>query len=516
MHTLILVLCFGLIYQVATPHIEALQGFRNFHFFSDLILKEPSKEAPAENKISEEDILAQIDAAASEDSSRRAGKQALKKPVIPVKKTVSKSQKTVQQPAKKAVPEAKSKTTASAKAKFKSPAFQSPNLQQFYAALDALKTGKKKQVRIAFFGDSMIEGDLIVSTVRSLFQQKFGGSGVGFVPMISNVAGFRGTIRHKFSDNWQHDNYIFNRKTTPYAFGISCDVSYATPAETYDDLWVRFEGVHRKRLDSLKNIKLYYGQSQAKRRDYSMMAVLDKRDSVQFKLDGQKAVNQLTVSEKAVKRVDLHVKADKDLPFYGVSVESDKGVIVDDLSLRGSSGTHLRHLKGDVLTAFNQYLDYDLVIMQYGANVVDTTNLNYGWYGVNLYKTIRFMQEEFKAPCLIVSMADKARKIDGELKTDPAVHGVITAQMGAAKKANATFFNLFNAMGGEGSMIQWVDDPKPKANKDYTHFNFRGANKVGHLLYDFLLDGWKVRQEEIRARAKKRVEVKTIQTKNIR
>ena len=38
-------------------------------------------------------------------------------------------------------------------------------------------------------------------------------------------------------------------------------------------------------------------------------------------------------------------------------------------------------------------------------------------------------------------------------------------------------------MGGSGSMTKWVEEEPVLANKDYTHFNFRGSKKVSDLLY---------------------------------
>src|SRR5688500_9267939 len=69
--------------------------------------------------------------------------------------------------------------------------------------LDALYQTKKsdKKLRIAFYGDSFIEGDVFCGSFRDTLQSVFGGRGVGFVPITSAVTGFRNTIRHRF-ENW--------------------------------------------------------------------------------------------------------------------------------------------------------------------------------------------------------------------------------------------------------------------------------------------------------------------------
>ena len=45
-------------------------------------------------------------------------------------------------------------------------------------------------------------------------------------------------------------------------------------------------------------------------------------------------------------------------------------------------------------------------------------------------------------------------------------------------------------MGGDGSMVKWVEEEPAKANKDYTHFNHRGAKKIAELLYGQLNKGY--------------------------
>ena len=68
--------------------------------------------------------------------------------------------------------------------------------------LSALDSSQNKNVRIAWFGDSYVEGDILLDPLRDTLQAIFGGSGVGFVPIASEVAGFRQTIIHSF-DNWK-------------------------------------------------------------------------------------------------------------------------------------------------------------------------------------------------------------------------------------------------------------------------------------------------------------------------
>lgn len=45
-------------------------------------------------------------------------------------------------------------------------------------------------------------------------------------------------------------------------------------------------------------------------------------------------------------------------------------------------------------------------------------------------------------------------------------------------------------MGGNGSMVLWVEDVPARANKDYTHFNYTGSKEIAKLIYKEIYDGF--------------------------
>ena len=75
-----------------------------------------------------------------------------------------------------------------------------------------------------------------------------------------------------------------------------------------------------------------------------------------------------------------------------------------------------------------------------------------------------------------------------EMQTDKAVVPLANAQRKYAQDTRSGFINLYELMGGRGSMKQWVEANPPLAGKDYTHFNPRGAKKVAHLIYNKLME----------------------------
>jgi hypothetical protein len=170
---------------------------------------------------------------------------------------------------------------------------------------------------------------------------------------------------------------------------------------------------------------------------------------------------------------------------YGVSLEDTTGVIVDNFSIRGTAGTAFGKIASSVLKRFDQLMGYDLIILEYGLNVMEGEKTDYKWYGNAMVKTIQYLQDCFpNASFLLLSVSDRSMKKDGEYMTMPAVNSFVTSQRRACSDAGIVFWNLFRAMGGEGSMIEWANANPPKANKDYTHLTFVGGRWLAKKLFD--------------------------------
>jgi hypothetical protein len=94
------------------------------------------------------------------------------------------------------------------------------------------------------------------------------------------------------------------------------------------------------------------------------------------------------------------------------------------------------------------------------------------------------------AGLLVVGVGDRDyRTPEGELHTMPGIKNLIRYQQNMAADNAIAFWNLFEAMGGEGSIAKLVEAEPPKANLDYTHINFRGGRELAALLYDALQYG---------------------------
>ncbi len=383
-----------------------------------------------------------------------------------------------------------------------------------------------QHLRIAYFSDSIIEGDLITAPIRYALQQNYGGHGVGMVPITSIVSGFRQTIRHSFSRNWEsisftdtHKNHI-SLGITGYTF---IPRPYYTEAKTIDagaadslfladslffeaeqdtlvdddddgliryyvdeDPWVEYRTVDiAGGSDSFRRIRLFYSHAS----DSSFVRIFhDSNEPTQRRLIASHHLQILDISPASpTKKLRLEFPKDDPIHVYGVSFDDKKGAYVDNFPSRGYSGLYFQRIHSGLLKDFITALNYDLIILQYGGNITHPDNTDYSGYRSALIRTIRHIQSSaIDVPILIAGMHDRAVRIGTQFQSSPDLPLLISAQSEAAEETDAAFWNVYAAMGGRNSMLDFVNQNPPLAGRDYTHFTRRGADRIAELFLDFL------------------------------
>lgn len=351
----------------------------------------------------------------------------------------------------------------------------------FYRALDEIKT-KGRQVRIAVFGDSFIEADILTADLREMLQKRFGGCGVGFVTITSITSGYRPTVRHSFGGWSSHavtDSIYFDKKKQ----GISGH--YFVPRKgAYVQL--RGQKKYASLLDTCRRATIYFYN----KGDVSLTAVVNRSESLSRQYSANGRLQKMQVKGR-IGSIRWNVdRADSTL-FYGLAMDGDRGVAVDNFSLRGSSGLSLRSIPAQMLKEFNEQRPYDLIILQYGLNIATPRGKKYDGYKKGMLTAIEHMKECFpQAGFLLLSVGDRDYKTEtGELRTMPGVKNLVRYQQSIAAESGIAFWNMFEAMGGNGSMASLVHAKPSQANYDYTHINFRGGKYLAGLLYETLVYG---------------------------
>ncbi|MEZ4854205.1 hypothetical protein [Flavobacterium sp.] len=377
-------------------------------------------------------------------------------------------------------------------------------LTNFFSSLFQLETNKQGSVRIAYFSDSMTDGDMIVQDIRTLFQEKFGGNGVGFVNITSESAASRSSVWHTFSTNWTTQSYLKTKKPKQ-SFGINGHVFFAN--DTIPNSWVKYTASKMRYVTELPKPTLFYGKPTSKNtKIYSVVG----NDTLNYNLLGNQQLNTLQLTNNNLKSLKVYFDT-HNTPIYGFNFDDGKGVHIDNFSSRGNSGLPLSMFNAGLMQAFQKELDYKLIVLHYGTNILNYGSYNYSWYEKRMKKVISHLRMCFpNAEFLIISTADKATKYGLEMKTDSAVVPLLKAQRKYAMLSQSGFVNLYDKMGGEGSMVKWVEADTAKANKDYTHFNYRGSKMIGKLIFDQLDEAYKTYKKNNNSLSK----IKALNTKN--
>lgn len=357
-------------------------------------------------------------------------------------------------------------------------------MRPFYEALNRLSSGDEedRQVRIAVFGDSFIEADIFTADLREMLQKRFGGCGVGFVAITSATNGFRPTVRHTFGGWESHavtDSIGFDKKLQ----GISGH--YFIPRRgAFVEL--RGQKKYASLLDTCQRSTIFYLSKDS----LSLTASVNKGDAQLFSVLPS-AHLQTSEVEGNIGSVRWSAGEADSTRFYGVAMDGKQGIVLDNFSLRGSTGLSLRDIPQRMLKEFNRVRPYDLIVLEYGLNVATERGRNYDKYQKGLLTAIEHLKNCFpQAGVLLLSVGDRDYKDDeGELRTMPGVKNLVRYQQHTAALGGIAFWSMFEAMGGEESMATLVHAKPAMANLDYTHINFRGGRFLAGLLYETLIYG---------------------------
>jgi hypothetical protein len=351
-------------------------------------------------------------------------------------------------------------------------------MQKFYSAL---KRSNTSIVRIAHFGDSGIEGDLISADIREELQKKYGGKGVGWLSMRREDITFRISTKQSFSDNWQMYS-IYTNNPKGYSFGISGEIFI--PKGT---CWSQFEATRFYPHSSpYKLARIFYSNAKNGSIEYQFGNRTHGTIRLKRGADIQEAVVK---SKRPVKKFRITIPAGTDSYFYGVSLENGNGVYLDNFPLRGNSGVDINEIPIKTLKNFRKYLNYKLIILEFGLNALPIIKRNYNWYVREMVSVIKHLKQAFPdAAILMIGAQDKSIRRGGKFITDPTIFKLLKAQLEIVKKTNVAYWNLFEAMGGVNSMHKWVTNNPPLASQDHIHFNLQGGKKVAQLFVESLLE----------------------------
>lgn len=350
-------------------------------------------------------------------------------------------------------------------------------LSRFFMAVDSISKGRT--VRIAWYGDSFVEGDILIGDLRDSLQTAWGGAGVGFVPITSEVAQFKRTLKHDFK-GWTAFSIIKKSENRP-RLGLS---GYAYQPEP--DARVHYEGArYFKHTDRWNQVRLFYTAQSNLSFSWQNGSETPHLETLPEKTDlgVWKWLNNSGSSAFTFKFPET-----TGLLAYGATLESGPGIYIDNFSVRGNSGGPLKLLDPAFVRQFDAIQKYDLIVLQVGLNAVTNSLNNIHWYEAELDRTFKHLKACFPGkPILIVSVGDRGCKVGTEIVTMRGVPAIVQMQRNLARKHGLLFFDLFWGMGGPNTMPRLAYHRPRLANTDYTHLTHEGGKVVGIMFAKLFL-----------------------------
>lgn len=345
-------------------------------------------------------------------------------------------------------------------------------------------------MRVLHYGDSQLEADRITNSLRQALQQDFGGCGVGLIP-VSEVSEARICVYRQASGNWSHDD-LKAQKPKPgenKLFGYNCSVQHfsAGAGADYSEAWVRLKPNTAGRTNEQKaeRVRLFYrnagnNSSFTLQDDTSIVAHGDLETGNKF------SIAQADLKNASFRQLQLTLSAGKSPDVIGVSLEGKSGVVVDNLSLRGSSAVEFVYMDTVFLAEQFRKINPRMIILQFGTNLIPHVVDNYDYYEKQFARQLGMFRRILPdCAILVVSVPDMARKTKGKYASYPNIPAVLKAQQRAAASTGCAFWNLHEVMGGTNSILTWKKNGM--ANNDFIHFSNKGAEHVGTLIYQAII-----------------------------
>ena len=366
-------------------------------------------------------------------------------------------------------------------------------------------------VHIIHYGDSQLEEDRISSAIREDLQTEFGGNGPGLLPAVMHIPS-------QTTSQWNNGNMqryiIFGPKeehATHNRYGPLAQVGELSGSavvnikkrESKKDMFPHVGGYSTiKVLSSNKGslkLRLTY--------EHEVMEQVGTNadGSPKLKIKSKKETAAAPAVEKFTKltvytwklpdttsNIKLYLSGRTEI--YAISVDGSYGVAVDNVAMRGSSGTVFHKIDSQLLAESYKAMNAKLIIMEYGGNMVPSmTPKTLDWSKKLITRQIQSVKKANPdADILFIGPADMAKQINGRWQTYPGLGITIKMLREVALENGLAYWDMHRVMGGEGSMIKWVKKSPPLGFTDHVHFTRKGASYMGdlfcsslHMYYDY-------------------------------
>lgn len=384
-------------------------------------------------------------------------------------------------------------------------------LSDFFNSLcsaEDLKSG----IRILHYGDSQIETDRITGYLRTRMQKQFGGCGAGLQP-AKPAYDYNTPYRITASSSWKRYT-IFPKRDTAikhWRYGLLASFAmfsppevpvvqadtligdqvkdYFKPADKVFDGSVSFTSstVSSASSRNFSRIRMYYGNTSK-----PFFVRVSDGETVLFN-DSVAPSSYYSVKTWNFSNTPSNLKFDfsgtQSPEIYFFAMDGHGGISVDNVALRGCSGTIFTQMNAKFFADMTSSLKVKLIILQFGGNTVPYIKPGeVGGFKSSFAAQVRMIKKNCPGvSIIIIGPADMSTKSGDTYTTYPVLPEVVDALRSVAMANDCGYWDMYHAMGGENSMPQWVFHEPSLAEKDFVHFTPQGANIMAKMFYSALM-----------------------------
>jgi lysophospholipase L1-like esterase len=175
--------------------------------------------------------------------------------------------------------------------------------------------------------------------------------------------------------------------------------------------------------------------------------------------------------------------------FVNLRATGTPGVDFDVLGINGARAVRLTSWSDSALAAGVVRRKPDLIILAYGTNEVTDNNWSIESYQ-RMFAGIlrRFRRAAPQASLLVLAPPDRAVRGMRGWQSAARMTALIEAQRRAAIETGAAFWSAYSAMGGAGSMNNWVR--QGLGQPDHVHLTRTGYARLGNMFYQDIIDSY--------------------------
>lgn len=344
----------------------------------------------------------------------------------------------------------------------------------------------QKIYRVIHYGDSQIEMDRITSVLRQRLQEVFGGSGPGMISAVKRISSI--SLIQSYSGNLVRYALVgdsTSHKASHSRYGIMTQFCQTNGQSTVSFSTTKHSQAYEK-VKEISRVSMLIGNNT------QGFKVSLKADNVQGETKVYEANQGITlVSWELPGNVNKGtITMQGSAEIYGIMLDGDYGVAVDNNALRGCSGTIFTRISKPLMKTSIKMLDAKMILLQFGGNRMPSIygTKNIASYMEELDRQIKYLKEVApQATFLFIGPADMGKSVNGKIGTWPGLPELNDSLKAMTLRNEVAYWDMFHVMGGEGSMAQYVKHRPPLAGPDHIHFTLLGAQEIGNDLAKSLI-----------------------------